>query len=461
MSAVIDKEILKQDILLGGNIKEFVPILQKMPTVEVAEILWELDGDELTEVLFLFTPDQQGQLASDFDFDTQYAIFQRADRRRFAEMFENMHSSVRADFFRNLDKREQVLLLPYLTKRIREDVISLSRYDPESAGGIMSTDFATVLENMTCASAIEKVRKDAPSKKMIYYVYVVDEDMRMKGFLTLKNLILADPNQLVRDVLHRDYIYAEVDEDRESVAKKVERYDLVAIPILNEQSQLAGIVTHDEALEVLRAEHTEDMEKFMGITPSSEESEYLEDSVWYHYRKRIIWLISLAALSIFSAVILHHYEGALAKMTILVLFMPMMAATGGNTGSQAATVVINALALGQVSMKDWLRIVYKESRIGLLLGLSLGLLAFGKVILLSSGAGDLPEMYSLSGFAGVVALALCIQVLSANLIGSGLPLLVRKLGGDPTVAASPAITTIVDITGLLIYFGMATLFFGL
>lgn len=455
-----EKELLKQDIIESGNIKEYISVMQKMPTVEVAEILWELKEEELEEVLVLFTAEQQGQIISDFDYETKYWLFQHMDRRLFAEMFEHMHSSDRADFYRELEKQEQLLLLPYLTKAIREDVIKLSTYEPDTAGGIMSTDFATVLESMTCAQAIDKVRKDAPSKKMIYYIYVVDHHMKMQGFVTLKNLIISPPNQLVRDTLHTDYIYARIEEDKESVANKIQKYDLVAIPILNEHDQLAGIVTHDDAIEIIRAEATEDMEKFMGLTPGDEESDYLEDSVWTHYKRRIIWLISLAALSIFSGFIVHAYEDALAALIILVLYMPMMAATGGNTGSQAATVVITALSLGQITLKDWIKVIYKELRIGLMLGVSLGCLTILKVFVLSSNA-DLPAMYSLINIAMVISLAMTIQVITATLIGSGLPILVKNIGGDPTVAASPAITTIVDITGLLIYFGMATLFFDL
>ncbi len=458
MSEIDEINTLKEDILQAPDIKPFIPILQKMPTVEVAEILWELTDDKLLEALLLFRPDQQGAIVNDLGFETQYFLFQNMNRRQFAEMFENMDSATRADFYRELSKKEQINLLPYLTKKVREDVIHLSSYEPESAGGIMSTDFATVLENMTCAQAIEKVRQDAPSKKMVYYIYVVDEDMVMKGFVTLKRLIMHSAETKISEILIREYVYATVDEDQESVALKVDKYDLVAIPVLNDESRLVGIVTHDEAIEIMRAEATEDIEKFMGLTPSDEEADYLDDSVKRHYSKRIIWLASLAALSIFSGIIVQRFEDMLAQVMILTLFMPMMTATGGNTGSQAATVVITALSLGQVTLKNWLQIVFKESRVGMLLGLSLGLLTYVNVVIIGWNSTT-PEDYTLFYVAMVVGIAMTIQVFSATLIGSGLPLFVKRLGGDPTVAASPAITTFVDITGLLIYFGTATIFF--
>jgi magnesium transporter len=458
MNELEEIELIRKDLLEPDKYSELLPVLQRMPTVEVAELLWDLDTEKLLLIIPLFTPEQQGMIVSDWDWDTTYAVFNAMSRRQFAVVFENMHSAERASFYRELDRNEQINLLPYLSKRVREDVIHLSSYEPETAGGIMSTDFATILENMTISEAIEKVRKDAPSKKMVYYVYVVDEDMKMKGFVTLKRLIMHSPDTKIMDVINDDYVHARVDEDQESVARKVDKYDLVAIPVLNDQDQLVGIVTHDEAIEIMRAEATEDIEKFMGLTPSDEESDYLEDKVRTHYRKRIIWLASLAALSIFSGVIVQRFEGMLAQVMILTLFMPMMTATGGNTGSQAATVVITALSLGQVTLKDWLRIFFKESRVGVLLGMSLGILTYINVVVIGWNT-DTPESYGLFYVAMVVALAMTIQVFSATLIGSGLPLLVKRLGGDPAVAASPAITTFVDITGLIIYFTVATLFF--
>ncbi len=459
MNQETEKDTLKQEILESGDIISYIPLMQKMPTIEVADILWELELERLPEVLLQFTEDQQGMLLADMDFEMQHYLFANLPRMTFALMYENMHSAVRADFYQALERDEQLKLLPYLSKPIREDVLHLSSYEPDTAGGIMSTDFATILAHMSCQQAIEKVRKDAPSKKMVYYIYVVDDEMEMKGFITLKNLIMYEPGTRVADIMNVDFIYAAVDEDKESVAQKVEKYDLVAIPVLNELQQLVGIVTHDEAMEILRAEATEDIEKFMGLTPSDQESDYIEDSVWKHYRKRIIWLASLAVLSIFSGVIVHAFEDTLSSMIILALFMPMMTATGGNTGSQAATVVITALSLGQVSLTDWLKIVFKESRVGLLLGLSLGVLTFFKVLILSWGS-SIPAFHTIYSVGIIIALAMMVQVFSATLIGSGLPLIVKKLGGDPAVAASPAITTIVDITGLIIYFGTATIFFN-
>jgi magnesium transporter len=451
---------------IGRNFKhieqliELIPVMQKMPVIEVAEILQSIDENYLLNVLDRFTAEQQGLIVSEFSMVMQLNIFKSTSQKRFAKLFENMPSDNRADFFQHLTQQEQSLLLPYLSKKIREDVIVLSAYPPETAGGIMNTDFATVQKNMRCDEAIEKVRSDAPSKKTIYYVYVVDSEQKLQGFITLKDLIIAEPFQSVEQVLHTDYVFAYVDEDREKVALQIEKYDLVAIPILNRENQLVGIVTHDDAIDVIRAEYSEDMQKFMGISQANEAFDYIGTSTLKHFKKRVVWVVTLAAVGIISGVIIHSYENALEKLLILALYMPMVADTGGNSGSQAATVVVRALALGQITLANWLQILWKEAKISLLLAVCLGLLAYGKVLFLSWET-DIPTSYSLALIAFMISIALALQVITATIIGAGLPLLVKRFGGDPAVAASPAITTVVGITGLLIYFGMATLFFSL
>ena len=455
-----DLQKLARDFKHINQIIELVPVMQKMPVIEVAEILQSIDETYLLNLLDRFNIEQQGLIIAEFPMARQLNLFKGSSQKRFAKLFENMPSDNRADFFQHLTQQEQSLLLPYLSKIIREDVIKLSAYPPETAGGIMNTDFATVQKNMRCDEAIQKVRSDAPSKKTIYYVYVVDAEQKLQGFITLKDLIMAEPYQSVEQVLHTDYVFAYVDEDREKVATQIEKYDLVAIPILNKENQLVGIVTHDEAIDVIRAEHSEDMQKFMGIAQANEAFDYLGTSTMKHFKKRVVWIVSLAAVGIISGVIIHSYENALEKLLILALYMPMVADTGGNSGSQAATVVVRALALGQITIANWLKILWKEARISLLLAVCLGLLAYGKVLFLSWET-DIPSAYSLPLIALMISLALALQVITATLIGAGLPLLVKRFGGDPAVAASPAITTVVDITGLLIYFGVATLFFSL
>jgi magnesium transporter len=284
--------------------------------------------------------------------------------------------------------------------------------------------------------------------------------MVMKGLVTLKDLVMHEPKDKVIEFLNEFFVYAEVNEDRESVAQKIEKYDLVAIPVLNSLSQLVGIVSHEEAIDIIRKEETEDMERFMGIMPSKEDDEYLSTSSFHHFKKRAIWLVSLAAIGIISGMIINEYQGVLEHFIILAMYMPMMAATGGNTGSQAATVVIRALSLGEISDDDWMKIVFKEMKVSFMLSVCVALLTYFKIAFLSFHS-VLPPGFSMNLIGVVISFAIAIQVITSAIIGAGLPLIVRRMGGDPAVVASPAITTIVDITGLLIYFTVAGQILGI
>jgi magnesium transporter len=447
------------DAELKQRLIDYVSILNKMPVVEVAELLEKLESDyDRIDVMSQFPIDRQALILADLPVTVQLSLFNAMSRKAFATIFEQMPTQSQVDFFQFLSKKAQTEILPFLSKSVRENILRLSAYPPDTAGGIMSLDYASVFERMTCAEAIAKVRADAPSKKLVYYAYVVNDEQTLLGFVTLKDLIMADPAQMIADVVHREFVFAYVDEDREEVAKKIEKYDLIAIPVVNRQMQLMGVVTHDEAIDIIRAEQTEDLEKFMGIAQRDTELNYLETSSWKHFQKRVTWVVTLAAVGIISGMIIHHYEEALEKMLILALYMPMVADTGGNVGSQAATVIVRALALGEFSVRAWLKVIWKETKVSSLLALCLGLLAFAKVLFLSWET-QVPAEYSLVKVAFVISLALSLQVITATVIGAALPLIVKAFGGDPAVAASPAITTIVDITGLLIYFGTATLFF--
>ncbi|MEL6539371.1 MAG: magnesium transporter [Bacteroidota bacterium] len=442
--------------LLARNKKDaLLAAWQDAPIIEMAEFLAQQSDEELLDLFTSLPLPLQGAVFAGFEAEQQLTLYRLLDRRNFAYLFVHIPSHQRAEFYQQLGDREQVRLLPYLTKKVREDVITLSAYPPETAGGIMSTDFATVIGDMTVGEAIQKLREDSPSKKMMYYVYVVDKNMQMIGFVSLKDLIMALPEARVASVLRENFVHAEVSDDRESVVQKIEKYDLVAVPILNEESQLVGIVRYDDAMDVIRAEETEDMERFMGIVSNEAAADYLKASSFQHFKKRVLWIVGLFIASFLSETIIHQHEALLAKMTVLALYLPMIAGAGGNAGSQAATVVIRAVSLGQVTLQHWLSIIFKEAQIALLLALCLFFIAFLKVVILSSHATL--EHHSVYGLAFTISLALSLQVITSTIVGAALPLIAKYFNGDPAVAASPAITTLVDITGMSIYFTTAIL----
>ncbi len=450
-----DNQEILQNLDESGQTEELVEMFEELPTPDVVEFLEEKPVEDIISYLSELDVEDQGRIFSDFAMDLQLKIARTFDPKKVASIFRHMYSDIRADLYQQLEKEEQIKLLPYLDKKTREDVIILSAYPPETAGGIMNTDFATIYEGMSVAQAMAKIRHDAPSKDMVIYIYVVDDAMVLKGFVTLKDLVLADPDTKIDDLIDEFYVYAEVNEDRESVAKKVEKYDLAAIPVLNSLDQLVGIVGHNDAIEVIRAEQTEDMERLAGVIPSSEDEGYLETPSIKHFQRRVGWLVGLAAMGILSGMIISEYQGVLEKFLILAMYMPMMAATGGNTGTQAATVIIRAMSLGDVSNSDWLKVVLKELKISAMLSICVAGLTYLKIVYLSY-QGLAPESFTI-GFVGMtISLAIAIQVITSAVIGAGLPIIVKRSGGDPAVVASPAITTLVDITGLLIYFSVAS-----
>lgn len=455
-----ENQELLQDLSEQGKTEELVEMFEELPTMDVAEFMEERSTEEVIAYLKQLDVEDQGRIFSDFTLELQLKLFHNLDRRSFALIFGQMFSDIRADLYQELTKEEQIELLPYLDKRVREDVIILSAYPPETAGGIMNTDFATIFADMTALEALAKIRKDAPSKDMIYYIYVVDHSMVMKGLVTLKDLVMSEPQIKVTELLNEFYVHAEVNEDRESVAQKIEKYDLVALPVLNSLHQLVGIVSHEEAIDIIRKEETEDLEKFMGIMPSEDDEDYMSTPALQHFKKRVVWLVSLAAIGILSGMIINEYQSMLESFLILAMYMPMMAATGGNTGSQAATVVIRALSLGEIEDGDWSKILWKEVKISFMLSICVATLTYFKIAFLSFHS-LLPKGFTMEHIGAVISLAISLQVMTSAVIGSGLPLIVRKLGGDPAVVASPAITTIVDITGLLIYFTTASLILGI
>ncbi len=432
---------------------QLTTLLSEVPPVEAAEFLARLSHTKLLTLLTQIDPELQGVIFSEFDLVLQIALHHVLNKRTFASIFLHIPSHQRAELYQQLGEKAQIQLLPYLPKKIREDVITLSTYTPGTAGGIMSTDFATVIEDMTVKEAIQKLREDAPSKKMIYYIYVVDINMKMIGFVSLKDLIMGAPEVQVATMLHENFVYAQVNDDQELVARKIEKYDLVAIPILNEVQQLVGIVRYDEAMDVIREEETEDMEKFMGIFSDEENIDYLKTSSIQHFGKRVAWIVGLFITGTLSEIIIHRHEALLRRLTVLALYLPMIAGAGGNAGSQSATVVIRAVSLGQITLRNWLNVILKEAKIAILLAFCLFFFAFLKVVILSGNV--VLAHYSTYRLALSISLSLSLQVITSTVIGAALPLIAKYFNGDPAVAASPAITTLVDITGMIIYFSVA------
>lgn len=424
--------------------------------VVAAELIAALEPAEIWAVLRCADKDVQAEIFSHLDPEQQVEIVGLMGRDEVTTLLTNMAPDDRVDLFKQLPAETAGAVLPALAQAEREDIRRLAAYKEGTAGAVMTSDYATVPAHLKVSAAIEHLRQVAPDSETIYIAYVVDDHRRLLGYVSLRDLIVSRRDAAVEEIMHRDVVSARVDDDQEDAARKIQKYDLLALPVVDANDALVGIITHDDAIDIITREQTEDMEKLMAIAGSHAGASYLRDSFWTHFKKRVVWVVSLAALGLVSGIIIHEFEHTLMNLLILALYMPMVADTGGNTGSQSATVVVRALALRDISPRDIFRVLRKEFGVAVLLALLLGVLSWAKVMYLSHGV-ELPLGYSLAQVGAVIAVALGLQVITSTLIGAVLPLTAATLRIDPAVVASPALTTIVDITGLLIYFTTAKL----
>ena len=426
----------------------------------IAEVVAELDPSEAALVVAMLEPRRSAEIFGYLPEELQLELVALLRRRVFAQIISHMSPDERADLLQELPPEKREVLLPGLAQAEREDIRKLASYREGTTGAVMTSDYTTLSPNLTVEEAIQKLRREAPDKETIYYTYVVSTDRKLLGFVSLKDLIIAKPVLRVDRIMHREIIYAHVDDDQEETAQKIANYDLLALPVINGQGVLVGIVTYDDAIDIIHQEHTEDMEKFMAIGGGHEAEVYMQTSSWGHFKNRCVWIVILAFLGLVSGFIVQSFEGLLLQFTILATFMPMLADTGGNTGSQSATLVVRALAMKEITPSDLPRVLLKEFFVALPLGLLLATLAFWRVFLFAGNA-KMPEGYSLLALGTAVGIALGMQVVTSTLIGALLPLGAARLRLDPAVVASPALTTIVDITGLFIYFTIARLLLGI
>ena len=427
---------------------------------EAAARLADMSASEIRQALLTFNPRERAEVFSHLEIDAQVNLAAELKRVELASLVSDMPPDDRVDLLKRIPEEQRENLLPAIAQAEREDIRRLFSYKEGTAGSVMTSEYATLSPELTVQEAIAKLRREAPDKETIYYAYVVDETRKLLGFISLKELILASPNTRVSRIMHRNVIFAKAEDDQEQAARIIQKYDFLALPVVNADNALVGIITHDDAMDIITQEQTEDLEKLMAIGGSHEAGAYLRTSSWVHFKNRAFWVISLAAMGLVSGAIIHGYESTLMNFIILALYMPMLADAGGNTGSQAATVVVRALALKEIIFRDIFRVLFKELKISIMLAIVLGILAWGKVMFLSRGA-DIPTGFSLPLIGLAIATALGLQVVTATLIGALLPIGASKLKLDPAVVASPALTTAVDITGLVIYFSTIKMILGI
>ncbi len=424
----------------------------------VADFTEGLSVDETWQVLAHAPLAIQADIFSYYSNSKQEELVEGGGRQRMSALLEEMAPDNRVDLLKRLDERLVEDLLPLVAKAERQDIRTLLSYPEHSSGSVMTTEYASIPADISAGEAISRLRIQAPNSEMIYYIYVLGDDRHLLGFVSLRDLILARPTTPVSDLMERDVISVRVDEDQEDVAKKMARYDFLAMPVVDTTGRLVGIVTHDDVIDVVVDEATEDVHRMGGLMPMDED--YLEASFASVWRKRSFWLSCLFIAELFTFTALAKYETLIEKVVILSLFVPLCISTGGNSGSQAATLITRAMALGQLRPQDWWRVLRHELAMGLALGLTLGSIGFFRAwltpahVLAAPGNTDITA----TALAIIISLSVAAICLWGTLVGSMLPLVFKRLGFDPGFASSPFVATFVDVTGIVIYFTIAQIF---
>jgi magnesium transporter len=430
---------------------------QELHPASSADLLKEFSIEKIREVLIALNKESAAVIFGHFSEELQLAVALDLEDHQLAQLVTNMSNDERVDFFQNLPDDRQVKIFRLLARSEREDILRLASHEEGTAGAVMTSEYVALPLNLTAEQAINYLRREASSKETIYASYVLDTNRRLLGVVSLTDLILSPANQSLTDIMTTEVIRVEASEHQEEAATRLAKFDLIAIPVVDAHERLVGIITADDVIDIIQEEHTQDVEKLMAITGAGGPHPYLETSSWWHFKRRSTWVVSLAGVGLVAGWILHSQGSILEKYLILALYMPMMTDTGGNVGTQATAVVIRSLSLQQISFKDTFRVLFKEFKVSLYLSVVLATLAFLKVFWLSSAA-EVPAGTTLVQIAFVISSALALQVIISTTIGAALPLVASRMKLDPAVIAAPALTTIVDIIGLIIYFAIARFF---
>ena len=443
----MNKEIFVK-LLQQRQYKAVRSILDVMNEVDIASLLSELDDKELALAFRLIPKDKAAEVFANMDSSMQTYLVEMSSEKELKELLDDLYMDDTVDMLEELPANLVNRILDAVSTSDRALINQLLNYPDDSAGSIMTTEYVDIRKNMTVAQAMAHIKETGIHKETIYTCYVT-ERRRLIGIVSAKDLMTTDDDVLIRDLMETEIISVKTHTDKEEVAKLFTKYDFLAIPVLDADELMVGIVTFDDAMDVMVEEATEDITKMAAINPS--EKTYFETSVFAHAKNRIPWLLILMFTSIITGTIITRYENAFAAIPLLVSFIPMLMDTGGNCGSQSSTLIIRGIALSQIRFRDIFRVVFKEFRISLIVG---------AVLAVTNGIRVMIQYQNME-LALVIALSLIGTVIIAKLIGCMLPLLASRVNLDPAIMASPLITTLVDIFSILIYFNIATMLFNL
>lgn len=425
-------------------------IVKDMNPADAAWILEELPEQRMP-ILFRLLPKE---LAADtfayMEPESQELLVRGFSDRELDEVMEQLFLDDTVDMIEEMPANVVKKILRHVDSETRRMINQVLNYPKDSAGSIMTMEYVDLKRGMTVEQAFERIRRTGVEKETIYTCYVTDSRRKLLGIVTVKDLLLARKDEVIRNIMETNIKYVSTHTDQEEAARALSKYDFLALPVVDAEERLVGIVTVDDAIDVIQEEATEDIEKMAAIAPS--DRPYMKTGVFATWRKRVPWLLFLMISATFTSGILASFEGALAASMVLTNFIPMLMDTGGNSGGQSSATIIRGLSLGEIQYRDVPRVLLKECSVAMLCGGTLALANFVKLLLIDRVALTV---------AAVVCVTLVAAILVANIVGSSLPILAKRLGLDPTVTASPLITTIVDAVVLMIYFNIAKAVLGI
>lgn len=452
------EELLQKalELLESRKYSELRQILIEMEPFDVALLCEELPQEKLPVVYRILPKEHAAETFVELDAEKQEFLIASFSDRELREVLKELYLDDTVDIIEEMPASVVRRILNTSSPENRAEINALLQYPEDSAGSIMTTEYVRLKKGMTVSDAFARIRATAVDKETIYTCYVTEDNRTLLGVITVKDLLLHPYETVIGDIMDDNVIYASTDEDKESVAEKFQKYDLTALPVTDHEMRLVGIVTVDDAIDVITEEATEDIEKMAAITPS--DKPYLKTSAFSMFLKRIPWLLLLMFSATFTGAILNSFEMSLAAWPVLTAFIPMLMGSGGNAGSQSSVAVIRGLALNEIEMRDFFRVVWKETRVSSLSAVALGGATFAKLMLIDKMLMGIDISVEI---ALVVSITLAIIIIVAKLVGCMLPLLAKCMHLDPAVMASPFITTIVDAISLLVYFGFATVMLGI
>lgn len=444
---MMNKEIFMK-LLWAREFKAVRSILNVMNSVDIASTLEELEGKDLVLAFRLIPKDKAADVFSNMNNSMQSYLVEMFTEKELKEILDELFLDDTVDMLEELPANLVTRILDVVDKDTRTQINAILNYPEDSAGSIMTTEYVDFKKTMTVSQAVAHIRETGIHKETIYTCYVL-ENRKLIGIVSAKDLLTSDDSEKIGEIMETEIISVNTHTDKEDVAKTLSKYDLLAIPVLDAEELMVGIITVDDAMDVMEDEATEDITKMAAMNPS--EKPYFETSVWGHAKNRIVWLLVLMLSATITGTILTHYENAFQAIPLLVSFIPMLMDTGGNCGSQSATLIIRGIALDEIHFSDILRVMFKEFRISLIVGCALAA-ANGLRILI---------MYQSLEMAFVIAMSLIATIVISKMIGCILPLCAKKIHLDPAIMAAPLITTLVDTCSVMVYFAIATQVFRL